>query len=305
MELVSRRQEVAFVGEWFDLSERRACELIGVERSSYRYCRRPERGVELREQLRELARKKPRYGYRRLTVLLRRAGHRVNHKRVWRWCRVWGLAVGRRKRKRLRRVAPPQNRLVAANQEWAMDFVSDSLASGRPLRALTLIDGYTRECLEIEVATSLGSRRVARALERVMEQRGLPGRIRLDNGPEFTSRYFQGWCADKQVRLMHIQPGKPVQNATVESFNGRFRDECLNAEWFGNLEQARRTIRGWKEEYNQWRPHSALGYRTPLEFAAHAEAPAQAALTGRPSGAAWASASACASLAPGTGELHL
>jgi putative transposase len=156
---------------------------------------------------------------------------------------------------------------VRPNQEWAMDFVSDALATGRALRTFNLIDAYTKESPAIEVGTGISSRQVARVLERVIGERGLPGRIRCDNGPEFTSLYFVEWCKERGITLVHIQPGKPVQNGTVESFNGRFRDECLNANWFVNLADAKRKIDAWRKEYNGERPHSSLAYRTPDEFA--------------------------------------
>ena len=148
-----------------------------------------------------------------------------------------------------------------------MDFVSDALATGRALRTFTLIDSYTKESLAIEVNTGISSRQVTRILERVMEERGVPGSIRCDNGPEFTSLYFVEWCRERSLNVLHIQPGKPVQNGHVESFNGRFRDECLNPNWFVNLADARRKIEAWRKEYNGERPHSSLAYRTPEEFA--------------------------------------
>lgn len=148
-----------------------------------------------------------------------------------------------------------------------MDFVSDALATGRALRTFTLIDSFTKESLAIEVNTGISSRQVARVLERVMEERGIPGSVRCDNGPEFTSLFFVEWCKNRGITLVHIQPGKPVQNGHVESFNGRFRDECLNMNWFVNLRDARRKIELWRNEYNAERPHSSLGYRTPAEFA--------------------------------------
>jgi len=304
---VSRREDVAFARRQFAVSERRACELLNVDRASCRYRARPERDGELRETMREIALRRPRFGYRRLTIELRKTGVVVNVKRVRRWCRDLGLCVRRHKRKRLVRVPAPWQRIAEANQEWAMDFVSDAMASGRALRILTVLDCGTRESPALEVATSIGSRRVVRVLERVSEERGCyPSRIRVDNGPEFTSRYFLAWCAQRRIQVIHIEPGKPVQNAMIESFNGRLRDECLNVSWFGNLSDARSKIALWREDYNTARPHSALGYRTPAEFAALAKATAQAALTGRPSGTAWASAPAsaqqCVIL---TGESHL
>jgi putative transposase len=302
MGLVSRRREVAWLKERFEFSERRACELMGVERSSCRYRAKPAAEDELKEQIVSLARAKPRYGYRRLTAVLRRDGRQVNHKRVHRVCRELRLQVRWKRRRRIVRSRPAPVRLLGANQQWAMDFLSDTVASGRPFRVLTMVDAYTRECLELEVAASIPSQRVTRVLERVAAGRGYPAAIRVDNGPEFTSRHFLSWCEQRGIGVEFIEPGKPTQNAVIESFNGRFRDECLNANWFGNLLDARGKIGPWKWEYNQARPHSALGYRTPAEFAALPGPPAQA----RPSGFACASApdSACfpAVLA---GESHL
>ena len=234
--------------------------------SSYRY-RSTRSDVALRERLVELARKKPRFGYRRLHVLLVGGGERVNHKRVFRVYQEAGLAVRRKARKRLVRVGSPRPALTAANQEWALDFVHDAVANGRAIRVLTVEDEYTRECPALEVDTSLASRRVTRVLEAVIAERGQPLAIRCDNGPEFTSRHFLAWCMERQIELVHIQPGKPQQNGYVESFNGKLRDECLNVSWFENLWDARRKIAAWRVEYNQERPHSALGYQTPAAFA--------------------------------------
>ena len=268
MELVSRRQDVAFAIEQYLVSERRACELLGVERSSYRYRAAKQKDEAMKQDLRELARTHPRYGYRRLHVLLRRSGQRANHKRVWRLYHELELAVRPCRRRKLYRSHAKAVRLTAANEEWAMDFVSDGTASGQRLRVLTIVDSYTRECLEIRTATSLGSARVLGALEHLAETRGLPCTIRVDNGPEFTSGQFRAWCAHRGVGIVYIQPGKPTQNAIIESFHARFRDEFLNASWFWNLTDARRKITLWREHYNQQRPHSSLGYRTPAEFRA-------------------------------------
>lgn len=265
---------MALVKAEHGLSERRACKLVGVDRTSYRYEPRPDREAALREELLRLARQKPRYGYRRLGVLLARRGWPVNPKRVYRLYREEHLAVRRLKRKRLLRPAQPVSQLDTANQEWAMDFVMDSLASGRGFRALTLVDGFTRECMAIEVDSCLSSQRVTRVLEWVVSQRGKPRSIRCDNGPEFTSRHFLGWCEAQKIQLLHIQPGRPMQNGRVESFNGRLRDECLNASWFLTLAEAKQKIEAWREDYNRERPHSSLGYQTPEEFArGHAPSP--------------------------------
>jgi len=258
---------VAFVMQEFGLSERQACRLLDVDRSSYRYEPQPRDDGRLREEMVTLAKQKPRYGYRRLGVLLAKRGWKMNHKKLYRLYREEHLAVRRLRRKRLVRPAAPVAELTRANQEWAMDFVMDGLATGRALRALTAVDEYTRECLAIEVDSCLSSRRVTRVLEWVIQQRGKPEAVRCDNGPEFTSRHFLVWCEEQQIRLIHIQPGRPMQNGRVESFNGRLRDECLNANWFPTMSEAKRKIEAWREEYNRERPHSSLGYRTPEEFA--------------------------------------
>jgi len=264
---VSARRDVALVMAEHALGERYACRLLEVDRSTYRYEPRPDRNAKLREALLVVARQQPRYGYRRLWALLVRQGWEVDVKRVHRLYKAEGLMVGRLKRKRLRRTVPVNPMLVRPNQEWAMDFVSDALATGRALRMFTLIDGFTKESLAIEVDTGISSRQVTRVLERVIEERGAPGSIRCDNGPEFTSVYFVEWCKERSITVLHIQPGKPVQNGHVESFNGRLRDECLNTNWFVNLVDARRKIAAWRKEYNEERPHSSLAYRTPEEFA--------------------------------------
>lgn len=252
----------------YRLSERTACKLLGVERSSYRYEPRPDRNMDLREALVKLARQKPRYGYRRLHALLERRGYEVNVKRVYRLYAEEGLAVRRKKRKRLVRDRALEPRLARPNQEWAMDFIVDGLATGRMVRILSVVDAYTRECLALEADTSLGSGRVTRVLERLIEERGQPQSVRSDNGPEFTSRRMLGWAEERKIALVHIQPGRPMQNGHVESFHGRLRDECLNVSWFRTLNDVRRTVDAWRQEYNSERPHSSLGYKTPREFAA-------------------------------------
>ncbi|HZD46340.1 MAG TPA: IS3 family transposase [Acidobacteriaceae bacterium] len=266
LELAELRTEVAFVSAKYRLSERTACKLLGVDRSSYRYEPRPDRNGMLREDLVRLARQKPRYGYRRLHALLSRRGHEVNVKRVYRLYVQEGLTVRRRKRKHLVRDRALEPRLSRANQEWAMDFIVDGLATGRMVRILSVVDAYTRECLALEADTSLGSGRVTRALEQLIEERGRPESLRSDNGPEFCSRRMLGWAEEWKIELVHIQPGRPMQNGHVESFHGRLRDECLNAHWFRTLNDVRSTLANWREEYNCERPHSSLDYRTPQEF---------------------------------------
>jgi putative transposase len=262
-----RKAEVQRLREEFRFSQRHACELMGIPRSTYRYKVRKD-DTALREKLIELAHEQPRYGSRRLCVLLKRDGMRVNAKRVRRVYRAAGLQVRRLRRRRLTRSLIPRVTLTEANQEWAVDFASDVTEGGTRLRVLSVIDAYTRECLALETDTSFPSRRVTRVLEAVMAQRGVPQRVRSDNGPELTSRHYLAWFAERKIAAIHIQPGKPMQNGHVESFHGRLRDECLNASWFWNLWDARRKIGAWCEHYNTRRRHSQLGYRTPEEFAA-------------------------------------
>lgn len=265
----------------FKISERRACGLMNVYRSSCRYRHGADRNGGLREKLVALAGERPRFGYRRLGVLLTRDGTAVNHKRLFRVYREAGLSVKRTRRRKLVREGVPQPLLHKPNQEWSLDFVCDSLASGRMMRVLSVVDNFTRECLALEVDTSFPSQRVTRVLEQVMERRGSPQALRMDNGPELTSRHFLAWCLEQKIGMHHIQPGKPMQNGHVESFNGRFRDECLNASWFRNLFDARRKIASWQDDYNQNRPHSSLGYRTPNEFGSQWQRPSSS-LTGVP-----------------------
>ena len=257
---------MAFAQANYSLSERTACKLLEVDRSSYRYEPRPDSSAELRMEMVKLARQKPRFGYRRLHVLLTRRGFRVNVKRVHRLYVEEGLAVRRRRRKRLVRERAGEARLTRANQEWAMDFIVDSLATGRMVRILSVVDAFTRECLALEADTSLGSGRVARVLDRLIEERGRPENVRSDNGPEFTSRRMLAWSEERKTQLVHIQPGRPMQNGHVESFHGRLRDECLNVSWFRTLGDVRTTLETWRQEYNWERPHSSLAYRTPGEF---------------------------------------
>jgi putative transposase len=165
-------------------------------------------------------------------------------------------------------VGQPLQARTAANQEWALDFVHDAVECGRAIRVLSVVDAYTRECLALEVDTGFASRRVTRVLEAIMAERGQPGSVRCDNGPEFTSRHFLAWGTEQKIEVVHIQPGKPTQNARVESFHGRLREECLNVSWFQNLFDAKRKIAAWRTEYNEERPHSSLGYLTPNEYAA-------------------------------------
>jgi putative transposase len=252
----------------FGVSERRACGLTGLCRSTLRYRSQASNDEMLSQRLVELARARSRFGYRRLHVLLRREGHLVNHKRVLRLYRLAGLSLRRKKRKRMPSLARGTTTLPSQpNECWALDFVSDTLAWGRRIRCLTVVDCFTREAPAIELDTSLPGARVVRVLAELSSRRGLPKAILMDNGPELTSRVLDQWAYEHGVELRFIDPGKPVQNAFIESFNGRFRDECLNQHWFIGLAQARRIVEDWRLDYNQARPHSSLGYQTPEEFA--------------------------------------
>jgi putative transposase len=272
-QLRQAREDVLAIRANYAMSERQACGLMEVAASSFRYrarCR-PREEI-LRVRLKELAEQYPRFGSPRLYDFVRREDD-YNHKLVERVYREMGLSLRRKRRKRLARQRRPMVATHAMNEEWAMDFVTDSLASSRHVRILTIVDVFTRECLALEADTSLGSLRVIRVLERIIAERSKPLRIRCDNGPEFTSRAILAWAMEQKIELAHIRPGKPIENAHVESFNGRLRDECLRASWFRNLFDARRQLARWQEHYNRERPHSALQRRTPQEFAlAHASA---------------------------------
>ena len=249
------------------MSERHACRLVGIPRATHRYAgRRPTHGA-VRERLRALAGERPRWGYRRLAVLLAREGHVLNHKLVHRLYREEGLAVRRRRKKRAAAVRVPLTAPTCPNERWAMDFVSDALADGRKIRCLTIVDAFTRECPAIEVDTSLPGERVARVLDRLVATRGAPAAITVDNGPELRGQALDAWAYRHGVTLDFITPGKPVDNAFIESFNGKFRDECLAQHWFLSLPDARFHVEQYRRDYNEVRPHSALDNRTPAAFA--------------------------------------
>lgn len=264
-----RRRLVESIREQYQLSEQRACGLVGITRWSNRYksCKDPQTALCLR--LRELAASRVRYGYRRLTVLLRREGWNVNAKRVYRLYRQEGLQV--RTAKRTTRAAGARVALPGAsrpNQRWSMDFVSDRLADGRWFRILTVVDQYTRECLCVHAERSQTGRKVADQLSCIVADRGVPESITSDNGSEFAGKAMEIWACQAGVRQDFIRPGKPVENAFIESFNGRLRDECLNTEVFLDMEDARKKLERWQQDFNAERPHSALDDRTPAEFAA-------------------------------------
>jgi putative transposase len=251
------------------MSERRACRLVGLSRDAYRHP--PDTSAQdqaLSETIKTIAHKRRRFGYRRVHDLLRRTHPGVNHKRVYRLYRQANLAV--RKRRKGRRPNNERVPLVAAtrvNQTWSMDFVSDSLCSGRRIKLLTVADDFSHECVTVAADFGIGGEYVTRLLDEAARFRGYPQAIRTDNGPEFVSRAFLGWLERHRIEHILIQPGRPMQNGYIESFNGKFRDECLNEHWFETLMQAREIVRVWVQDYNEERPHSSLGRIPPRRFA--------------------------------------
>jgi len=256
--------------EAFDLSERRACRLVGLSRDSYRNPPVMNQATkELSAAIIQIAQARRRFGYRRIHDLLRPAFPGVNHKRVYRLYSEANLAV--RKRRKAKRPASERVPLQLAqrvNEVWSMDFVSDSLASGRRIKCLTVADDFSRESVDIAVDFGISGQYVTRLLDQAAVFRGYPAAVRTDNGPEFTSRAFIGWAQSHGIRHILIEPGRPMQNGYIESFNGKFRDECLNEHWFETLAQARSTIAAWRQDYNEVRPHSSCQRMPPARFAA-------------------------------------
>ena len=249
-------------------SQRRACALVGMHRKTYRYASMKGDDGDLRATLKALAHERRRFGYRRLHILLKRAGIEVNHKRVFRLYREERLTVRRRGgRKRAIGTRAPMAIPQGPGQRWSVDFVADVLSDGRRFRILAVVDDFTRECLALVVDTSLSGVRVARELDRIVRERGCPCMIVSDNGTEFTSNAMLRWADENSVEWHYIAPGKPMQNGFVESFNGRLRDECLNEHLFDGLADARRIITSWRADYNDERPHTSLDGLTPSEFA--------------------------------------
>lgn len=269
-----RRQAVRLLQERFGVSERRACRVLRQQRSTQR--QPPRKATEGEERLvarmLELVRQRPRFGYRRIGVLLRREGWRVNRKRVYRLWRQQGLKVPRKQRKK-RRLGSSANRCVRRPAQhkghvWAWDFLHDRTADGRSLKWFTLVDEYTRECLALEVRRGMTAKAVGEVLAGVVRERGAPLHIRSDNGPEFIAKGIRGWMVKAGLETLSIEPGAPWENGYAESFNSKVRDELLNAEEFTSLVEAQVLAKEWKRDYNQVRPHSSLGYRTPAEYGA-------------------------------------
>lgn len=266
----ARRRQVEYA-KGRGLSERRACALLSVARSALHYeSKLREKDAPALAAMAILSAQYPRYGYRRIQVFLERQGHRMSADRTWRLWRQAGLQVPRKRpRKRVAMARPRPQAPLAAGQVWAYDFVFDSCANGQQLKCLTVIDEYTRESLAIDVAGSIRSARVVEVLSQLISVHGAPKILRSDNGPEFVSRALLRWAASQNLDMALIDPGKPWQNGTTESFNGKFRDECLNEHWFTSLAQARAVIAEWRRDYNEVRPHSSCGRIPPANFAAN------------------------------------
>jgi len=269
---------VAHLCEAHGVSQRRACDVLSVDRSSVRYKSVRPDDEPLRVAMRKVAAERRRFGYRRIHVMLEREGIIMNQKKLRRLYREEKLQVRKRGgRKRALGTRRPMVLPGRANERWSLDFVSDAFTDGRRFRVLAVVDDYSRECLALVADTSLSGLRLTRELDAVMKQRGQPRTIVSDNGTEMTSMAVLKWCQDTGVDWHYIAPGKPQQNGFIESFNGSFRDECLNETLFSSLSQARDQITEWKEDYNSQRPHSSLGNITPNEFAMKMDLQKQAA----------------------------
>ena len=268
-----RRDVVGVLRDAYRVSERRACSAMGFGRSSQRYRSRRDPQVALRMRLKDLAAVRVRYGYRRLHVLLRREGWAVNHKRVHRLYAEEGLSTRTKlpRRKRAWRYREGRPEVGGANEVWAMDFMSDQLFDGRPIRILTVVDVHTREGLSAHPRANFRAAQVVEILDQLVRARGKPGSLRVDNGPEFAGRLLDHWAYLNGVEIDFSRPGKPTDNAFIEAFNARLRAECLNASWFLSLADAKSRIEEWRCHYNEERPHSALGNLTPRAFANQAQ----------------------------------
>ena len=279
--VLARREQVAFA-KVRGLSVRRACTLVDVGRSALFYrSKKAVKDAPVIARMKELSAQYPRYGYRRIRIFLGRDGHAMSPGRAYRLWRAVGLLVPRRRpRKRVAVARPRPLAPVAANQVWSYDFVFDWCANGQQLKCLTVTDEWTKEGLAIEVDGRIRSGRVIEVLSRLVSEHGAPLHLRSDNGPEFVSRALLGWITAQGIATALIDPGKPWQNGAAESFNGKFRDECLSLEWFCSRAEAKVVIEAWRRHYNAVRPHSSLGYLTPAEFIAKQNAASRQA-TGR------------------------
>lgn len=277
-----KREAVAHLVKDYEVSQRRACQVLGASRMTVRYQSVRPDDQTLRERMRAIAHERRRFGYRRIHIMLRREGITVNHKKLYRLYREERLAVAKR-RGRKRAIGTRLPMLVPAlpNTRWSLDFVSDQLTDGRRFRVLTVVDDCSRECLALVADTSLSGTRVARELDRLITERGCPRMIVSDNGTELTSAAILKWCEDRHIDWHYIAPGKPMQNGFIESFNGRLRDEKLNETLFTTLHHVRVELSTWRNDYNHQRPHSRLGWLTPSEYRdAKTQPPVQAMAMG-------------------------
>lgn len=265
--LAARREVVEFI-KTKQISERRGCALVGLNRKSHRYRHQRKSPKRLIERIRQLAMKHPSFGYRRIWACLKRKGVKINLKKMYRLWKSEKLILPRRRphKKRAKPTIGIMPKAEKANQIWTYDFVFDQSLSGKSLKMLTLIDEYTRECLAVEVGVSIRSEKVRFILQRVCLENGFPEMIRSDNGSEFTAQAVNGWLAANGIKPLFIEPGKPWQNGKGESFNGKLRDELLSREWFSSVKEAQAVIENWRKFYNTERPHSSLEYLTPTEF---------------------------------------
>lgn len=249
------------------MSERGACQTVGLNRCTYRYRAKPKDDAQIVQELCQLAERQPRWGCGKMTHYLRNQGYGWNHKRIHRIYRELALHLHRKPRKRLApRTARTLEMPEQPDQTWSLDFMSDSLADGRTFRTLNVIDDFNREALWIEVDTSLPAERIIRVLEQLLLWRATPKQIRMDNGPELISQRMESWAREKQIELLHIQPGKPAQNAYIERFNRTYREDVLDAYLFDNLQEVRAITEHWLEDYNHLRPHAALQGLSPHQF---------------------------------------
>lgn len=262
----SKRVAVGYLQEAFSMSQRRACGLIQLSRKAMGYQSKRPTDWCLRKRLKELGEQYPRYGYLLLHAMLKAEGLVVNKKKTYRIYKELGMQVRTKKRKKLVRPRIPMLLPTTPNQRWSLDFVSDQLSNGRRFRVLNIVDDYSRACVGQITDFSISGARVVRYFDQLKEARGLPNTLVMDNGPEFTGKALFFWSKANGVKLHFIQPGKPTQNAFVESFNGKFRDGCLNQHWFRNIHEARSIIDTWRQHYNEVRPHSSLNYQPPALF---------------------------------------
>jgi len=261
-----RRTAVRFLQSAYAMSQRRACRLAGLSRKAATYQPLKRSDDVLRTRLKELGEQYPRYGYLMLHAMLKRDGVVINRKRTYRVYSELGMQVRTKRRKKLIRPRIPMSVPTRPNERWSLDFVHDQLSDGRRIRILNIVDDYSRTCVGQLVDTSISGTRVVRYLEELAQSRAMPKSIVMDNGTELTSKAMFFWSQKTRIKLNFIQPGKPTQNAFVESFNGKFRDGCLNQHWFKSLDEARQIIKAWRKHYNHDRPHSSLGYQSPAQF---------------------------------------